>query len=109
MWSAARARKVSSLQPSRRPSQLRPLTSKSIPKSFASKPSNKVSNVARNTRDGVDTLSFAVEGPSSGAYIRYIRTKERMYMLTIEYPKAYRELATANKDKFFASFELSGK
>jgi hypothetical protein len=68
-----------------------------------------VSNIARNTRDGVDTLSFAVDGPSSGGYFRYIRTKERTYMLTIEYPKAYRELATANRDKFFASFELSAK
>jgi hypothetical protein len=81
----------------------------SIPKSFSSNSSNKVSDVARNTRGGVDTLSFAVDGPSSGGYFRYIRTKERMYVLTIEYPKAYRELATANKDKFFASFELSGK
>jgi hypothetical protein len=81
----------------------------SIPKSFSSNPSNKVSNIARNTRDGVDTLSFAVDGPSSGGYFRYIRTKERTYMLTIEYPKAYRELATANRDKFFASFELSAK
>ena len=81
----------------------------SIPKSFTSNPSNKVSNVTRNTRDGADTLSFAVEGPSSGGYFRYVRTKERMYMLTIEYPTAYRELATAGKDKFFASFELVGK
>jgi hypothetical protein len=92
----------------------RPITAatadfESIPKSFASNPSNKVSDVTRNMRDGVDTLSFAVDGPSSGGYFRYIRAKERMYMLVIEYPKAYRELATANKDKFFASFELSGK
>lgn len=81
----------------------------SIPKSFASNPSNKVSNVARNMRDGADTLSFAVDGPNSGGYFRYVRTKERIYILTIEYPKAYRDLATASKDKFFASFELSGK
>jgi hypothetical protein len=81
----------------------------SIPKSFTSNPSNKVSNVTRNSHDGVDTLSFAVDGPSSGGYFRYIRTKERMYMLTIEYPNAYRELATANKDKFLASFELGAR
>jgi hypothetical protein len=81
----------------------------SIPKPFASNPSNKVSNVTRNTRDGVDTLSFAVDGPSSGGYFRYIRTKERMYILTIEYPEAHRDLAAASKEKFFASFEFGGK
>ena len=78
----------------------------SIPKSFASNPANKVSNVASSTHDGIDTLSFSVDGPSSGGYFRYIRTKERMYMLIVEYPKAYRELATASKDKFLASFEF---
>lgn len=80
-----------------------------IPKSFASNPSNKVSDVARDVRDGVDTLSFAVNGPASGGYFRYIRTKERMYTLTIEYPNAYRELATTTKARFLASFELNGK
>ncbi|WJR75724.1 hypothetical protein [Bradyrhizobium sp. NP1] len=77
-----------------------------IPKSFASNPSNRVSDIVRGPLDGSDMLSFAVEGPNTGGYFRYVRTKERMYMLSIEYPKAYRELAAANKDKFFASFEL---
>jgi len=35
--------------------------------------------------------------------------KTALYILTIEYPNAYRELVAANKDKFFDSFKLKTK
>jgi hypothetical protein len=80
-----------------------------IPKSFASNPTNKVSELDRSSKDGVDTLSFSVTNSASTAHIRYIRTKSALYTLTIECPNAYREVAAAAKDQFFASFRLKGK
>jgi hypothetical protein len=39
------------------------------------------------------------------AHVRYIQMKAALYILTVEYPNAYRELVAANKDKFFDSFK----
>ena len=80
-----------------------------IPKSFSSNPANKVSDVSRNTSDDFDSLSFSVASPATTAHIRYIRMKGTLYMLTIEYPNAYRHLVAERKDKFFGSFKLKGK
>ena len=80
-----------------------------IPKSFSSNPVNKVSDVSRNTKDGVDNLSFSVANPATTAHIRYIRMKDTLYILTIEYPNAYRDVVAGKKDKFFGSFKPKGK
>jgi hypothetical protein len=80
-----------------------------IPKSFSSNPANKVSDVSRNTKDDVDNLSFSVANSATTAHIRYIRMKGTLYILTIEYPNAYRDVVTERKDKFFGSFKLKGK
>jgi hypothetical protein len=80
-----------------------------IPKSFSSNPANKVSDVSRQTKEGADTLSFSVTGPSSTAHFRYIKVKGMLYTLSIEFPNAHREAVSAIKDKFFASFKLKGK
>lgn len=80
-----------------------------IPKSFSSNPANKVSDVSRQNRDGVDTLSFSVAGPASSAHFRYIKVKGALYTLSIELPNAHREVVAAMKDKFFGSFKLKGK
>ena len=77
-----------------------------IPKSLSSKPGNKVSDVIRQTKEGVDTLTFTLTGPATGGHIRAIRMKSVLYMLSIEFPNAQRELAATLKDKFFASFKL---
>jgi hypothetical protein len=80
-----------------------------IPKTFSSDPANKVLNVNRQSKDGVDTLSFSVTGPSSSAHLRYMRIKRTLYILTIEFPNAYREIVATTKDKFFGSFKLKTK
>ena len=80
-----------------------------IPKSFSSNPANRVSDVSRQTKDGVDSLSFSVTGPTSTAHFRYIKVGGLLYTLSIETPNAYREAVAAMKDKFFASFKLKGK
>ena len=80
-----------------------------IPKSFSSNPANKVSDVSRNTKDDVDNLSFSVATSATTVHVRYIRMKGTLYILTIEYPNAYREWVAEKKDKFFGSFKLKGK
>ena len=80
-----------------------------IPKSFASNPANKVFDESRQTKDGVDTMSFSVTRPASAVHVRYIKVKGMLYVLSIEFPDAYREAVAAMKDKFFGSFKLKGE
>jgi hypothetical protein len=86
-----------------------PADLEAIPKTFASNPANTVSDIRRQAKDGIETLSFSVAGADSGGHFRYIRTKTALYMLSIEYPNAYHDVATATKSKFFDSFELKPK
>lgn len=86
-----------------------PVDLAAIPKSFSSNPANKVSDVSRNTKDDVDNLSFSVANSATTAHIRYIRMKGTLYVLTIEYPNAHRDVVAEKKDKFFGSFKLKGK
>ena len=80
-----------------------------IPRSFSSSPANKVTDVSRQTTDSMDILSFSVANAASTAHFRYIRVKGALYMLSIEFPNAQREVVASTKDKFFGSFKLKGK
>lgn len=80
-----------------------------IPKSFSSNAANRVSDVSRTTKGDVDSLSFSVTSAATAAHFRYIRMKDTLYLLTIEYPNAYRDLVAERKDKFFASFKVKEK
>jgi hypothetical protein len=82
-----------------------PVDLAAIPKSFSSNPANNVSDVSRNTKDDVDNLFKS----ATTAHFRYIRMKGTLYILTIEYPNAYRDVVAEKKDKFFGSFKLKGK
>ncbi|XIA62607.1 hypothetical protein ACFIOY_24210 [Bradyrhizobium sp. TZ2] len=86
-----------------------PVDLAAIPKSFSSNPANKVSDISRNTKDDVDNLFFSVANPATTAHFRYIRMKDTLYILTIEYPNAYRDMVAGKKDKFFGSLKLNGK
>ena len=68
-----------------------------------------MSDVSRNTTDDVDNLFFSVANPATTAHFRYIRMNGMLYILTIEYPTAYRNVVAEKKDKFFESFKLKGK
>ena len=72
---------------------------------FSAKPGSKVSDVQRANKDGVDTLSFAVSGAQTSAYIRYIKTKGAMYSLIIEFPNAHRGDADGVREEFLGSFK----
>ncbi len=91
------------------PAVILQLQARRSPKTFSSDPANKVLNVNRQSKGGVDTLSFSVTGPSSSAHLRYMRIKRTLYILTIEFPNAYREIVATTKDKFFGSFKLKTK
>jgi hypothetical protein len=86
-----------------------PVDLAAIPKSFSSKPANKVYDEIRNTKDDVDNLFFSVANSATTAHFRYIRMKGTLYILTIEYPNAYRDVVAEKKDKFFRSFKFKGK
>jgi len=82
-----------------------PMDLAEIPKSLASNPANKVSDVSRSAGNGADTLSLTMGNATTTAHVRYIQMKAALYILTVEYPNAYRELVAANKDEFFDSFK----
>jgi hypothetical protein len=72
---------------------------------FSAKPGNKVTDVQRVTKGDVDTLSFSVSGAQTSAHIRYIKTKNATYSLTIEFPNAHRTDVAGVRDEFFDSFK----
>jgi hypothetical protein len=80
-----------------------------IAKSFAATAGNKVSDLSHTKKDASETLSFTVSNAASIAHIRYVKTQSALYTLTLECPKAYAEIASATKDKFFASLKIKGR
>ena len=64
-----------------------------------------MSDVSRSAGNGADTLSLTMGNATTTAHVRYIQMKAALYILTVEYPNAYRELVAANKDEFFDSFK----
>jgi len=80
-----------------------------IAKSFAATAGNKVSDLSQTKKDATETLSFTVSNAASIAHFRYVKTQTALFMLTLECPKAYAEIASATKDKFFASLKIKGR
>ena len=78
----------------------------SIPKSLASNPANKVSDVNRRTMGDADVLTLTLADGSKISYMRCVQTKGARYIMTIEAPNAFREFVASNKDKFFDSFKV---
>ena len=66
---------------------------------------NKVTGIDESTYAGFATISFEVIGPNSSAFMRYIRTKNSLLSLTLEYPKGSRDLAERMMQRFFASLQ----
>ena len=74
---------------------------------LSAKPGIKVSDVQRAAKGDVDTLSFSLSGTQTSAHVRYIKTKGVTYTLTIEFPNAHRDDATAVREEFFGSFKTN--
>jgi hypothetical protein len=74
---------------------------------FSAKPGNKIADVQRASKGDADTLSFAVSGAQTSAYIRYIKTKTATYSLIIEFPNAHRDDVDGIREEFFGSFKTN--
>jgi hypothetical protein len=77
-----------------------------LPAGFGKKPGTKVSDIAQDSRDGAERVSFSVTGPASSAYMQVIKTQSALYNLTLEFPNAKRSRAMQVKAAFFDSFRL---
>ena len=73
---------------------------------FGDKPGTKVTDIARDSKDGAERVSFSVTGPASSAYMQVIKTENALYNLTLEFPNAKRSKAMQVKSAFFDSFKL---
>jgi hypothetical protein len=76
---------------------------------FSAKPGNKVTDVRRASKGGVDTLSFSISGAQTSAHVRYIKTKSATYSLTVEFPNAHRNDVAGISGEFFDSFKTKTK
>jgi hypothetical protein len=76
---------------------------------FSAKPGNKVTDVRRASKGGVDTLSFSISGAQTSAHVRYIKTKSATYSLTVEFPNAHRSDVAGISGEFFDSFKTKTK
>ena len=81
----------------------------SIPQSLAATAGNTVSDVARASKGGADTVSFTVVNAKVTLYMRSIQLRGARYSLSIELPNAQRERVAEFKDRFFESFKLKTK
>ena len=73
---------------------------------FGNKPGAKIFDIAQDSKDGAESVSFSVTGPASSAYMQVIKTENALYNLTLEFPNAKRSKAMQVKSAFFDSFKL---
>jgi hypothetical protein len=71
------------------------------------RPGAIVSDVHRESRDGVEILAFALTDASGGYFFRIERANKTQYMQVIQFPEADRNQATAARDDFFNSFKIT--
>jgi len=76
-----------------------------IPEQIGRSPGTKISDVRRDSKGGIDSISFLASRPETSAYMRTIKTSKAVYSLTIEFPNAQRATVDAVKDEFFGSFK----
>jgi hypothetical protein len=71
------------------------------------RPGAVVSDPQHDNKDGMETLSFALEDNSGGYFFRMIRHNNIQYMQVIQFPKTERAQAEAVRDDFFNSFKIT--
>ena len=77
-----------------------------IPEQIGRSPGTKISDVRRDSKGDVASISFLASGPATSAYMRTVKTSKAVYSLTIEFPNAHRPTVDAVKDEFFGSFKI---
>ena len=71
------------------------------------RPGAAVSDVRRESKDGMEVLSFALADANGGTYFRMVRANGVQYLQVIQFPETARAEATAARDDFFSSFKIT--
>ena len=77
-----------------------------IPERIGRSPGTKISDIRREKKGDVESISFVATGPATSAYMRVVKTSKAVYNLTIEFPREHAAIAAGVKDELFASFKL---
>lgn len=78
----------------------------SFPQQF-SKPGHKVSDIDTSLFAGYPSVSFSVKGPSSGAYMRHVKTSKSVILVILEYPKDQTKTAEGFRSTFLSSLKIN--
>lgn len=84
----------------------KPIDVGEFPAKLAANPANKVTGLKRDNANGMDTVSFAVSGPRSRAFIRTIKTGKALYQMIVEVPNSYRSPLPMSAEEFLASLVI---
>jgi hypothetical protein len=71
------------------------------------RPGAAVSDVHRESKDGMEILGFALADASGGYFFRVIRANKTQYMQVMQFPEPKRAEAAAVRDDFFNSFKIN--
>jgi hypothetical protein len=71
------------------------------------RPGAAVSDVHRESKDGMEILSFTLAEASGGYFFHVIRANKTQYLQVIQFPEAARAQAAAVRDDFFNSFKIT--
>jgi len=66
-----------------------------------------LSDVSRDRKDNVDTVSFALAAHGRGFYFRVIRAEGSQYILLVQFRDALHDTANKMKEPFFSSFSFA--
>jgi len=78
----------------------------SLPQQF-SKPGHTVSDIDTSLFAGYPSVSFSVKGPSSGAYMRHVKTPKSLIVVILEYPKDQAKAAEGFRSTFLSSLRIN--
>jgi len=70
------------------------------------KPGQTVSDIDVSLFAGYPSVSFSVKGPSTGAHMRYLKTRSSLIVVILEYPLDQAKAADGLKSTFLSSLKI---
>jgi hypothetical protein len=70
------------------------------------KPGQTVSDVDTAPYDGNPSISLSIVGPTSGAFMRYVKTPQSMIIMVLEYPLVQKKAAQGMSKTFLSSLKI---
>ena len=77
-----------------------------LPQQFR-KPGQTVSDIDTSLFAGYPSVSFSVKGPSSGAYMRHVKTPKSLIIVILEYPMDQAKTAEGFRSVFLSSLRIN--